>query len=824
MKILKFGGTSVSTPDRIKTVIDIVAEAQKSERVGVVFSAFGGATDQLIQISQIAATGDDAYLQDVERLENKLIEFTKALISAKRQSKVFASVKSTFNELEDTLNGVYLVKELTARTLDFIMSFGERLSAYIISEAMKEVGLDTKYVDSREFIKTDETFGAARVNIEQTYRKTADFFRDRTAIPVITGFIGSTIKNETTTLGRSGSDYTASVIGAAVMADSIDIWTDVDGIMTADPRVVPSAFSLNHVTYEEAMEMSHFGTKVIHPSAMQPAFERNIPIRIRNTFNQAFGGTVISRNRANLEYLISGISSVEQIALLRVQGSGMIGVTGISSRLFTSLARVNINIILITQASSEHTICFAVAPEDALRAKEAIEKEFALEIQAHQIDRVIVEKDLSIVAAVGENMRHTPGIAGRLFQILGKNDINVVAIAQGSSELNISAVIDRTDEARALNAIHSAFFKKESHAVNLFLVGTGRVGGALLKQMHEYIARPYERKKHDLHILGIANSRKMLFDQAGIHQDNWRERMDREGEAMTMEKYVNTMRKLNLSNCVLVDCTASDEVADWYKAILESGISVVAANKKANSGAYHDYLELKDLASSNEVLYLYETNVCAGLPVIQTIQDLVHVGDHVQKIEAVVSGTLSYIFNTFSGERPFSDIVLEAQEKGYTEPDPRNDLDGMDMVRKLLILARESGLPLEMDQVANNNFLPPECLEVETVDEFFEQLKNLDPDMEEKREAAIREGKRLMYIASLENNHAEISMKAIDETHPFYLLTGNDNIIALTTRFYNETPMVIQGPGAGPEVTAAGVFTDLLQVATHIKTIKEGES
>ena len=824
MKLLKFGGSSISTPERIEQVIRIVSEEQKSDRLVVVFSAFGGVTDELIRISKIASTGDDVYLQDMEALEHTLIDVTKQLISARRQSKVFASVKATLNELEDTLNGVYLVKELTTRTLDFILSFGERLSAFIISEAMQEYGMGTEYVDARQFIKTDETFGAARVNVDLSYRKIAEYFQDRTAIQVVTGFIGSTIKNETTTLGRSGSDYTATLVGAALSVDLIDIWTDVDGIMTADPRVVPAAFSLNHITYEEAMEMSHFGTKVIHPSAMQPAFERNIPIRIKNTFNLDFAGTVISRNRSNLEHLISGISSIEHIALLRVQGAGMMGVTGISSRLFTSLARAQINIVLITQASSEHTICFAVVPEEANPAKKAIEKEFALEMQARQIDRVIIEKDLSIVAAVGENMRHTPGIAGRLFQILGKNDINVVAIAQGSSELNISAVIDKVDENRALNAMHSAFFKKESNAVNVFLVGTGRVGGALLQQLFEYIARPFERKKHEIRIMGVANSRRMLFSDTGFHNGGWRERLQDTGEPMDLDRYISHMRKMNLSNCVFVDCTASDAVAGWYSEILKSGISVVAANKKANSGPYREYLELKDLASSNEVLYLYETNVCAGLPVISTIQDLVHIGDHIQKIEAVVSGTLSYIFNTFDGSRPFSDIVLEAQSKGYTEPDPRNDLDGMDMVRKLLILARESGLPLEMDQVTNHNFLPESCFAVETVDDFFGELKDLDPDLEAQRRQAGKEGKRLQYIASLEGKQAEISLKAIDETHPFYLLTGNDNIIALTTRLYNETPMVIQGPGAGPEVTAAGVFTDILQVATHIKKIKEGES
>jgi aspartokinase/homoserine dehydrogenase 1 len=465
-----------------------------------------------------------------------------------------------------------------------------------------------------------------------------------------------------------------------------------------------------------------------------------------------------------------------------------------------------------------------VAPEDSYHAKETIEEEFSLEIEVHQIDRVIIEEDLTIVAAVGENMRHTPGIAGRLFQILGKNSINVVAIAQGSSELNISAVIAQEDEDRALNAMHAAFFKKRSKAINVFLVGTGRVGGALVKQMQDYITRSSDRKKYELNILGLANSRKMYFERGGITESSWKDLLDQSDASMELSQFIREMRAINLSNCVFVDCTSSNEIADGYAEILKAGISVVTANKKANSDRFEKYVLLRDLAESNELQYLYETNVCAGLPVIHTIQDLLNVGDTIHKIEAVVSGTLSYIFNSFTGDRNFSEIVIEAHQKGYTEPDPRDDLDGMDMVRKLLILARESGVPLELEQVENQKFLPEDFFNVETVDEFIEELKTYDSQMEEKRKQAEQEGKTLQYIASLEDGKAEIALKAIDESHPFYQLTCNDNIIALTTRLYNETPMVIQGPGAGPEVTAAGVFTDILKAGTQIfKNSEEGE-
>jgi len=588
--------------------------------------------------------------------------------------------------------------------------------------------------------------------------------------------------------------------------------------MTADPRKVSDAFSLEQVSYEEAMEMSHFGAKVIHPSAMQPAFEKNIPIRIRNTFQPEFSGTLVSKEHKRNGYQISGISSISDIALLRVQGTGMMGVSGISSRLFGTLAQQKINIVLITQASSEHTICFAVAPDDAEPAKRAIESEFSLEMQVHQIDEVIIEKHLSIVAAVGENMRHTPGIAGRLFDVLGAQRINVTAIAQGSSELNISAVISRDDETRALNAIHQSFFAGQDHSLHLFIAGTGLIGNTLLEQLESYSQK---NQSIPVKICGITNSRKMRIEESGLDLTNWKLAVDENGDAANIQSFADKMADLNLSNSIFVDCSASDEVANAYEDILRNGISVVAANKKANSADYSYYQELQSLADSTGANYLYETNVGAGLPVIQTIQNLVQTGDKLHKIEAILSGTLSYIFNTFTGEKPFSEVVEKARRKGYTEPDPRDDLDGKDVARKLLILARELGYPMEMDDIEIIPFLPEDSFAVETVEDFFAKLRLSDAQMTHKRLEAAEDEKVLRYIATFESGNAKIELTAVDTFHPFYQLSGSDNIVAIQSERYAETPLIIKGPGAGAEVTAAGVLGDILTIGKFNKQIKK---
>lgn len=807
-KVLKFGGSSIGSPERVVQVGDIILDSP-SDAV-VIFSAFGGMTDQLITLSRQSAAGDESYLENQESLETEIFTYAKTLIPPKLQSKTFARLKATLNELEDILHGVHMVKELTPRTRDYVMSFGERITADLICEYLKTRGADAEYVDTRRLIKTDTNFGNARVEFQQTNSNLQEYFDKHMNLQVVTGFIGSTGSNEVTTLGRSGSDYTATIIGAAIGAPEIEIWTDVNGIMTADPRKVPNAFPQTIVSYEEAMEMSHFGARVIHPSAMQPAFEQGIPIRIRNSFNPEFPGTVISADHRKTPHLISGISSIEHIALLRVQGSGMLGVTGIAGRLFGSLAEHDINIILITQASSEHTICFAVAPEQADRAKEVIEEEFSLEVQTHHIDPVVVENNLSVVAAVGENMRHTPGIAGRLFRILGNHQVNVVAIAQGSSELNISAVVSREDEVQALNAIHRTFFNSDHEEIHIFLAGTGLVGGTLLQQIAESTGNEDSDASPRIKLAGLTNSRQMAIRGDGIAPNNWETVLADNGEKANTNQFLEEIKRLRLPGSVFVDCTASETLSSRYLELLESGIPVVTANKKANSGPYETFADLSGYARKSRPEYLYETNVGAGLPVISTLRSLRKTGDRIRKIEGVLSGTLSYIFNTFDSETPFSEIVRIAQEKGYTEPDPRDDLDGMDVARKILILARESGYLLELDDVTVDQFLPENCFTAKDQEEFFRKVGEADKGLEERRSRAESNGRKLRYIASLDEGEVTVGLQEVADGHPCYNLQGSDNIIAITTERYQSTPLVIQGPGAGPEVTASGLFADII--------------
>jgi len=815
MKIFKFGGSSIQTPDRTLHVIDLVLNAYNHHPLGVVFSAFGGVTNQLIQMSQQCVRGDENYADNLHKLESNLLEFNRQLIQVKHQSKIVAQLKSMLNTLEDLLHGVYLIQELSPRTLDYIMSYGEQFSCTLLHAALSDRGISTRYLDTRTVVKTDNHFGAARVNFELTNQNIRTLFNDNTDLTVITGFIGSTAENETTTLGRSGSDYTASIFGAALQAEEIVIWTDVNGIMTADPRKVPTAFSRELITYDEAMEMSHFGAKVIHPSAMQPAFESQIPLRITNTFQPEFQGTLISGQRPDSGQLISGVSSIENIALLRLQGAGMMGVPGISARLFSVLAQANINIILITQASSEHTICFAISPEDARRAEAAIRKEFALEMEVHRIDDVIVEENLSIIAAVGENMRHTPGIAGRFFQVLGKHSINVVAIAQGSSELNISVVVEKDDEHRALNAIHAAFFQIPENRVNLFIAGAGLIGTTLLHQLNTYNAG---RKTHlqPLRVIGIANSHTFLIDQEGVDTGNWEKRLNSTENTTGSTGYIPALQSLDQTNTIFVDCTASEQVADQYDTLLRSRISVVAANKIANSGRYQVYSQLQKLTESGEVHFRYETNVGAGLPVIQSIKNLRATGDKVRRIDAVLSGTLSYIFNQYDGSRGLSELITLAREKGFTEPDPRDDLDGKDVARKLLILARESGIALELEDIDLQPVVPEKYFQTASADEFINELAGYDTKFLNTYHPALDAGKVLRYIATFTGKYAGIQLQTVDANHPFYHLNGSDNIVAITTDRYPENPLIIRGPGAGPEVTAAGVFADILSIANHM--------
>jgi len=815
MKVLKFGGSSVATPARIQAVIDIV-KPYLQDKTAIVFSAFGGVTDQLIQISQMAWSGDLAYKQKLEAVEKRHLDAVRELLSIQKQSSILAQVKIRMNELEDVLNGVYLVKERTPRTLDYIMSFGERLSAYIIAQAFKDRGIAAEYLDARNVIRTDSNFGHAKVDFDITNKLISDHFRNHPEVQIITGFVATSESGQTTTLGRSGSDYTAAIFAGALQATDLEIWTDVDGMMTADPRMVKKAFTVPQMSYIEAMELSHFGAKVIFPATMQPAMVNHIPIWIKNTFNPVFKGTMIHAESKNGK-LIKGISSMNQISLLNVQGSGLLGVVGVSSRLFATLARERISVILISQASSEHSICFAIESAQALLAKTAIEREFQFEIRTEEMDEVHIEGELSIVAVVGEGMKHNPGTSGRMFHALGKNGINVTAIAQGSSELNISAVIRQADVAKALNALHEAFFLSDRKVLNVFLIGTGLIGNTLIRMMDEQHAKLAADSLLEINVVGVANSKKMYFGDEGLDLKTCIDKMKDDGVPMNMRAYYDKMVSLNLPNSIFVDCTSSEEVTVFYEDILSANISIVTPNKKANSGSLENYRKLKAAAFKRGVRFLYETNVGAGLPVINTLNDLLLSGDKVISIEAVLSGTLNYIFSTYKEGMKFSDVVKEAKAKGYTEPDPRDDLSGMDVARKILILSRETGSSYEIADISIENLVPEDCRTAKTVDEFFAKLEKHDAAYEKMLREATAKKEKLRYMAVLKEGKVAVSLGTVGETHPFYSLSGSDNIILLTTERYHERPMVIRGPGAGAEVTAAGVFADVIRIGHYAK-------
>ncbi len=815
MKVLKFGGSSVATPARIQSVIEIVKPYLQGE-VAIVFSAFGGVTDMLIQISTWALEGNLDYKNKLAELEKRHLTAVRELVDIQKQSGILAQVKFMMNELEDVLHGIYLVKERTTRTLDYIMSFGERISAYIISESIKNAGYPAEFLDARKVIRTDSNFGHAKVDFEVTNKLIREYFKHHPELQIITGFVSTSESGETTTLGRSGSDYTAAIFAGALSASDLEIWTDVDGMMTADPRKVKKAFTVPQMSYEEAMELSHFGAKVIFPSTMQPAMVNQIPIWIKNTFNPSFKGTVIHSQSTNGK-MIKGISSMNGVSLLSLQGSGLLGVVGASMRLFATLARENISVILISQASSEHSICFAVENKFAGRAKVAIEKEFQYEIRNEEIDEVPVETDLSIVAVVGDGMKHSPGTSGRMFSALGKNGVNVVAIAQGSSERNISAVIPQVDVAKALNSLHEAFFLSDRKLLNVFLVGTGLIGNSLIEMVDDQFVKLAKENLLEINIVAVANSKKMLFEEDGLNRKTCISKMKEQGEAMRMTAFFEQMTSLNLSNSIFVDCTSSEEVTSFYAAILAANISIVTPNKKANSASMESYRNLKDVAFKRGVKFLYETNVGAGLPVINTMNDLLLSGDKVLRIEAVLSGTLNFIFSSFEEGRKFSDVVHEAKAKGYTEPDPRDDLNGMDVARKILILSRETGLEMELAEITVENLVPESCRGEMSIDQFFERLEKYNPDFELMRVKASDRGEKLRYMAILEGGKVKIKLGSVDQKHPFYSLSGSDNIILMTTERYHDRPMVIRGPGAGAAVTAAGVFADIIRIGHYAK-------
>lgn len=817
MKILKFGGSSVASAERIASVVDILKTYHENgEQVAVVFSAFGGITNLLIEMSELAANADDGWKGKFTAFKRRHLEVVYTLLNGKHLEEATEEVEKGIANLESILNGIYLIKEASLRTMDYVQSFGERHSAFIISKVLQQNGIPAEYCNAKNIIRTDDNFSAAKVDFETTTALIQDYFKEKKAFQIVTGFIGSTQNGVITTLGRGGSDYTAAILGNCLEVEAIEIWTDVDGVMTADPRKVKKAFTMPTMTYKEAMEMSHFGAKVIYPPTIQPALDKNILLYIKNTFNPTFVGTRISNETKDDENAIKGVSSISGVALITLQGSGLIGVSGIAGRLFGALARNKVNIILITQGSSEHSITFAVNVKDATLAKITVEEEFKYEFKEHLIEPLNIDENCSVVAIIGENMRHQTGVAGRLFEALGKNGINIVAIAQGSSELNISFVVNQKYEVKALNAVHEAFFLSNATTLHLFLVGVGLIGKTLLEQImaqNEYLR---VNNGIEIKVVGLANTKKMFFDEDGIALDNWKQSIKSSDEKSNLEGYIEQMITMNLPNSVFVDNTASDKVATFYEQILAASISISTPNKIATSSSYAQYKRLKSTASKHGVKFFYETNVGAGLPVITTLTNLISSGDKILKIEGVLSGSLSYIFNNFKSGASFHDIVLEAQKLGYTEPDPRTDLSGLDVRRKLLILARESGLPLEAEDVKIENILPEESMAASDVPTFFETLKTHNDFFTKKIETASKNGKVLRFIAALDNGKASISLQEVDDSNPFYNLSGSDNMIVFTTSRYKQRPLVIRGPGAGAEVTAAGVFAEIISIGNYL--------
>ena len=817
MKVLKFGGSSVAKPERILRIVEILkGYYTKGEKFTVVFSAFGGVTDSLIEMSNLAAKGDEAYLALFEAFSRRHLDAVNELLEGEYRNTAYPELENNHEVLKNLLYGIFLVREASPRTMDYVLSFGERSSAFIIAHVLRQSGINASYLDARKVIKTDRYFGSAKVDFNLTYQKIREHYSQNPDVQVVTGFIASAKGGLTTTLGRGGSDYTASLIAAGLDARVIEIWTDVDGVLTADPRMVKRAFTISSMTYAEAMEMSHFGAKVIYPPTLQPALIKKIPLYIKNTFNPSFEGTLIS-DKADLgKHAVKGISSISNIALLTLSGSGLFGVPGTAGRLFSSLAQGEINVILITQGSSEHSISFAIQPHLATKAKKRVEAEFEYEISMGIVDPVKVEEDLSVVAIIGENMRYQPGISGRLFQALGKNGINAVAIAQGSSELNISVVINRPDESKALNALHEAFFLSDTKELHLFMVGVGLIGSTLIRQIMEQSKFLKDKRGLEIRIVGLANSKTMLFREEGIGLDNWKEALKQSETTMDIAIFIGKMKEMNLSNTIFVDNTANEKIASYYESILDSSISLSTPNKIATSSAYLQYQRLKSIAKRRGVQFNYETNVGAGLPVIYTLNDLINSGDRILKIEGVLSGSLSFIFNAFKEGTRFSEIVAEARRRGYTEPDPRVDLNGLDVRRKLVILARETGLPLEAKDIKVENILPAACQEAETVEDFLKEIANADGQFEMLRKQSEADGKRLRMIARLEGDKASIGLQQVDSNDPFYTLSGSDNMIVFTTERYKDRPLVVRGPGAGAEVTAAGLFAEIITIGNYL--------
>ncbi len=812
MQVLKFGGTSVASAENINKVVEIVSATIKKEPAVVVVSALGGVTDLLLGAATLAAAGDETYREKLTTVEQRHLDAVKQLLPVAGQSQLLSLVKKACNEIEDICNGIFLLRELTARSKDRIASYGEWLSSQIIAARFNTGGVAAQWIDARTLIRTNSNFTAAEVDYVVTNQQVHQYFnKAESALFILPGFIASDSNGITTTLGRGGSDFTAAIMASALDATVLEIWTDVSGMMTADPRLTSNARIIPQISYQEAMELSHFGAKVIYPPTIQPVMGKGIPVWIKNTFAPADEGTLIEAVTRKDGDIVRGISSINNIALISLEGSGMIGIPGFSKRLFEALSSEKINVILITQSSSEHSICVGIDTASATKAKQAVDAAFANEIALSKVEPLQIESDLSIVALVGENMKSHPGISGRMFSAMGRNGVNVRAIAQGSSEKNISAVIATRDVRKSINVLHEEFFETSYKQVNLYITGTGNVGARLLAQIRQQLAFMQEHLHIQVNIVGISNSRKMILKEDGINMADWKVALEL-GEPANLQKFVEEIISRNLRNSIFVDVTASEVVAGVYAQLLEKSVNVVACNKVAASSSYHNYKKLKDLARAFNCHFLFETNVGAALPIIATLNDLVSSGDNIHRMLAVLSGTLNFVFNNYDGTRNFADVVKQAQEEGYTEPDPRLDLSGTDVMRKIMILAREAGHKIEMEDISNNSFMPASCM-TGTVADFYTAMGKEEAHFKQLLEKANAAGCKLKFVASFENGKAAVGLQHIDPRHDLYHLYGKDNVVLFYTDRYKEQPMVVKGAGAGAEVTASGVFADIIRAS-----------
>ena len=811
MQVLKFGGTSVGSAKNINKVIAILENYSAKDKVIAVVSAVGGITDKLLKAGQLAKEKNGSYKTDFKTIKKIHFSILEELMPTNNIT-VLEGLEKKLQNLKKLLDGIYLINELSPQTSDKLVSFGELLSSYIIVETLKSRNLNAIRKNSQELIITNSNFTKAEVKLEQTNANIKSYFAEATqSITILPGFISKSSDNEITTLGRGGSDYTAAIVAAALNVEKLEIWTDVSGMYTTNPKLVKQAYPIKQISYQEAMELSHFGAKVLYPPTVQPVLDLKIPIHIKNTMDPYAEGTIISDETNGKSSPAKGISNINNIALLTLQGNGMVGVPGFSKRLFETLAQEKINIILITQASSEHSICFGIDNSDANLAETAINKAFEYEVSMHKIDPIIVETNLSIVALIGDKMKSHQGISGKMFSTLGRNNINIRAIAQGASERNISAVIAERDVKKALNTLHERFFESETKQLNVFITGVGNVGERLVEQIKQQQDYLIENLKINLRITGLSNSRTMIFSEDGLELNHWKQQL-KSGEVATLEGFFETAKSLNLRNSIFIDVTANKDVSNLYAKYLKESIAVVACNKIACSSAQENYDELKQLSLQYNAPFLFETNVGAGLPIIDTLSNLMASGDKITSIQAVLSGSLNFVFNNFNDTTKFHDVVKQAQTEGYTEPDPRIDLSGVDVARKILILARESGTEMNLEDIANDSFLTKANLESDSVTDFYNTLIADETHFQSLYASAKAKDCRLKYVAEFNNGKAKVGLKEIPQGHPFYNLEGKDNIVMFYTKRYPEQPMIIKGAGAGADVTASGLFADIIRI------------